>query len=117
MNDVMTFAPAYYGAIIRTKAGDARLICMVQEENRSLSIHFFQVDTSLDDSEFKVFVFRDKSFRSELRGTSLAVKLIDDASCDDAEDIIARCLVDAYGADAELDVKKINRPSILSLFG
>lgn len=116
MNEVTTFAPVYFGAIIRTPGGDARVICMVQEENRSLSIHFFQVDTSLDDSEFKVFVFRDKSFRSELRGTSLAVKLVDNARTADAEDIISRCLVDAYGPDAEYDVNQIERPSILSLF-
>lgn len=116
MSEIKTFSPEYYGVVVHHGMGDARLICMVQEEDRTLSIHFFQVDSTMDDTEFKVSVFQSRDFRSELRGASLAVTLVEDASRSDARSIIERRLADAYGADASCTINQIERPSIMSLF-
>ncbi|NND73355.1 MAG: hypothetical protein HKN43_17400 [Rhodothermales bacterium] len=116
MSEVKTFSPEYYGVIVQEGMGDARLICMVQEEDQALSIHFFQVDSTLDDAEFKVSTFQSRDFKSELRGTSLAVVLIEEATFAEARKIIEQHLTDAYGDSASITVNQIERPSILSLF-
>lgn len=112
----MSFDPKYFGAVVKTETGDARVMCMAQKgEDDSLSVHFFKVDTTLEDMPFNFPSGEQLSFQDELRGTGLAVAFEENPT-EDAEEVITRKLKEAYGWQAEVKLKSIDRPSIASLF-
>ncbi len=112
----MSFDPKYFGAVVKTDTGDARIMCMAQKsDDESLSIHFFKVDTTLEDMPFNFPSGEKLSFQDELRGTGLAVAFVENAA-KGMEEVITRKLKEAYGWKADVALKPIDRPSIASLF-
>ena len=112
----MSFDPKYFGAVIKTDTGDARVMCMAQKgEDETLSVHFFKVDTTLEDMPFNFPSGEQLSFQDELRGTGLAVAIEEKAS-EPVDEVIVRKLKEAYGWQADVRLKPIDRPSIASLF-
>ena len=108
--------PLFFGAVVSTDEGDARIMCMAQEmDASSRSVHYFKVDTSIDDVSFNFDAGAERNFQNELRGTGLAVKHLDDTATD-IESIISDDLRRAYGSDARVITRQIPRPSLVSLF-
>lgn len=112
----MSFEPRFFGAVVTVADGDARIMCMVQNgEDESLSIHFFKVDSTLEDTVFNFPSEGELSFSEELRGTGLAVAFIEEPVTSIADLIVTR-LKHVYGEASEVSVKQIDRPSLASLF-
>ncbi len=116
MDQVVAFDPIFFGAVVNSDEGDARIMCMVQNgEDESLNIHFFKIDSTMSDLGFAFSIDGNHSFQDELRGTGLAVSTVR-ASSDEAKEIILSHLKDAFGADAKIIAKQIEKPSLVSLF-
>ena len=112
----MAFDPKYFGAVVRLEIGDARIMCMAQEPgDDTLSVHFFKIDTTLEDVPFTFPFGEQLSFEDELRGTGLAVA-IEEGGTESVEQVITRKLKETYGREAEVTLKPIDRPSLISLF-
>ncbi|NNE35151.1 MAG: hypothetical protein HKN13_07950 [Rhodothermales bacterium] len=110
------FHPTFYAAVINTKDGDARIMCMAQQtDSETASVHYIKVDTSMDDS---IFNFRSgdlRTFQEDLRGAGLAVRLID-LKVDDMLKVVESDMREAYGSSADVSAKQISKPSLASLF-
>ena len=112
----MSLEPTFYGAVVKMNDGDARIMCMAQRgDDGTLSIHFFKVDTTLEDTTFNFPTEGELSFSQELRGTGLAVVLTD-GPVDSVEQLIVSRLKDTYGDTSDVSIKQIDRPSLVSLF-
>ena len=112
----MSFDPKFFGAVVSMPEGDARIMCMAQQgDDGSVSVHFFKVDTTLEDTPFNFPSEGELSFSEELRGTGRAVVVAEDPSLP-AEEIISRRLKETYGSDSDVSIKQIDRPSLVSLF-
>ncbi len=112
----MSFDPKYFGAVVKTENGDARIMCMAQStEQDTVSVHFFKVDTTLEDMPFNFPSGEHLSFQDQLRGTGLAV-VIEEGTDETAEQIIESRLKEAYGWRSTVTLKQIDRPSLVSLF-
>ncbi len=112
----MSLEPRFFGAVVKMDEGDARIMCMAQHgDDDTLSIHFFKVDTTLEDTAFNFPSEGELSFSEELRGTGLAVALVEEVESS-PEDIIESRLKDTYGESSEITIKQIDRPSLVSLF-
>ena len=112
----MSFDPKFFGAVVSMPEGDARIMCMAQRsDDDSLSVHFFKVDTTLQDTQFNFPSDGELSFAEELRGTGLAVVIVE-SPAPPVEEIILQRLKDTYGVDSDVSIKQIDRPSLVSLF-
>ena len=112
----MSLEPKFFGAVVKMDEGDARIMCMAQHgDDDTLSIHFFKVDTTLEDTTFNFPTEGELSFSEELRGTGLAVAIVDGRGSS-PEDLIEARLKDTYGEGSEITIKQIDRPSLVSLF-
>jgi hypothetical protein len=112
----MSLEPKFFGAVVKLDEGDARIMCMAQHgDDDTLSIHFFKVDTTLEDTTFNFPTAGELSFTEELRGTGLAVALVEGAGYSPA-DVIESRLKESYGERSEITIKQIDRPSLASLF-
>lgn len=113
---VTTFDPIFFGAVVNSDEGDARIMCMVQNgDETSLNIHFFKIDSSMSDLGFSFSADGNHSFQDELRGTGLAVSTVS-AKLDEAKEVIVTHLREAYGVKAKIIAKQIEKPSLVSLF-
>jgi hypothetical protein len=112
----MSFDPTFFGAVVKMGDGDARIMCMAQrDDDETLSIHFFKVDTTLQDTTFNFPTEGELSFSQELRGTGLAVALVE-GTAESVEEIIVERLKETYGDSSTVSLKQIDRPSLVSLF-
>jgi hypothetical protein len=108
--------PTYYAAVVKNDEGDARIMCMSQLTNSGgLNIHYIKVDSSIDEVRYEFIREAMPTFREEIRGTGLAVNIID-RPIDDVESIIESDLRQAYGRSARVEIRQIESPSVASLF-
>lgn len=110
------FDPIFFAAVVTTKDGDARIMCMAQQnEDLSANVHYIKVDTTLDDSVFNYQTADKRSFQEELRGAGLAVRITEKA-VPDLKKLVDADLREAYGFAATVEAKQIPKPSLASLF-
>lgn len=112
---VTEFHPVFFGAVVRSREGDARIMCMAQQGDDSASVHYIKVDTSMDDSTFNFQSGARRTFQEELRGSGLAVR-VTDRPVQDLERLVRSDLHEAYGSSADVETKQISKPSLASLF-
>ncbi|MCB0718425.1 MAG: hypothetical protein KDD65_08255 [Bacteroidetes bacterium] len=112
---VTEFHPVFFGAVVRSREGDARIMCMAQQSENSASVHYIKVDTSMDDSMFNFQSGDRRTFQEELRGSGLAVR-VTDKEVRDLERMVQADLHEAYGSGADVATKQISKPSLASLF-
>jgi hypothetical protein len=105
---------SYFGAVITTEDGDARIMCMAQVGD-SVSVHFFNVDTSLDEIETGFLLNEKVAFGEELRRFGLAVLMLDEPPGDLREEIELK-LREVYGSEAAIVVRPVESPSLVSLY-
>jgi len=85
------------------------------QEGSNASVHFFNVDTSLDEIESEFRLDEKVAFEEELRRFGLAVMMLDDEPRD-LRDVIEVKLREVYGTDARIQVRSIGSPSLVSLY-
>lgn len=109
--------PTYYAAVVTVGEGDARIMCMAQKTaSGGLNVHYFKIDTSIDDVRYDFIQEPRRTFREELRGTGLAVNILDKPGGEGVSDIIESDLQLAYGQTARIVLKQVDTPSVASLF-
>jgi hypothetical protein len=110
------FHPTFFAAVVKTKDGDARIMCMAQQNaDDSANIHYIKVDTSMDDSIFNFQTGDRRTFQEDLRGAGLAVRVVERA-VPDLQKLVEADLHEAYGSAADVATKAISKPSLASLF-
>jgi hypothetical protein len=110
------YQPTYFAAVVSVDGGDARIMCMAQRtESGSLNVHYFKIDTSIEDESYDFAHERRRTFREELRGTGLAVNILS-RPVGEIIGVIESDLHDAYGTGASVVIKQVASPSVASLF-
>ncbi len=108
--------PTYFAAVVSVGGGDARIMCMAQRTGAGgLNVHYFKIDTSLDEVAYDFIREPRPTFREELRGTGLAVRILEEPVTEIAS-VIRTDLQSAYGSEADIAIKPVDTPSIASLF-
>jgi|GEM_PF-4807225 len=108
--------PIFYGAVITTPDGEARVICMVIDLGKGRrGFNYVKIDTTLNDLKFAANDTYKDSFQNQLRGLGSAGDVSNDSNIGN-EDLIRQKLLEAYGENAEIKIKEIENKSLLSLF-